>query len=138
MATPTWAETPKVRVLLAGENPHLFAFFRSPLEKVGCECHFAKSYQEIGKLLSHTKLHIVLSSYWYQSLSEMMGLLAGLRVSMFHMLPVEDGCWWVPVPQHGENCLGARAFRPNEFNCVLAEIVRGIHTDATSSGPVAT
>lgn len=79
---PTWAETPKVRVLPAGENPDLFAFFRSPLEKVGCECHLAKSHQEIGKLLSHTKLDIVLSSYAYQSLSEMMGLLAGLRVSM--------------------------------------------------------
>src|SRR6516225_2972585 len=30
-------------------------------------------------------------------------------------LPVEEGCWWLPVLQNGEDCLGTAAFRPNQF-----------------------
>jgi hypothetical protein len=128
MSAPTGDETPKVRVLLVGDSPHLFVSFQFPLERVGCECHFAKSHEEMGKLFRHTKPDVVLSLNTCQSLSEMASLLGGLCVSMFHMLPVEEGCWWLPVVRNGENCLGAPAFRPNEFAHVLAEIVRGLHT----------
>ena len=72
-------------------EPHSFGFLRSPLEKVGCERHFGESRREVGKLLGHTKLDIVLSSNTHQSLSEMMDLLAGLRV--IQMLLVEESCW---------------------------------------------
>lgn len=134
MSAPTVDETRKVSVLLVGESPHLISSFRR-LEKLGCQCHFAKSHQEVSKFLSQTKLDVILSIYTHQSLSEMMALLAGLRVSMFYMLPVEEGCWWLPVLRYGENCLGTAAFRPSQFTYVLAEIVRGITADAASSGP---
>jgi len=65
----------------------------------------------------------------------MMALLAGLRVSMFYMLPVEEGCWWVPVLRNGENCLGTPAIHTTEFTYVLIEIIKGITTDAAPSGP---
>lgn len=67
----------------------------------------------------------------------MMAMLAGSRVTMFHMLPVEESCWWLPVLRYGENCLGTPAFRPREFTYVLAEIVKGINADVASSGPSA-
>ncbi len=94
MSAPTGDESRKVSVLLVGESPHLFSSFRRH-EKLGCECHFAQSHLEVSKLLSHTKLDIVLSIYTHQRLSAMIALLAGLRVSMFYMLPVEKvvgGC----------------------------------------------
>ncbi len=126
-------EARKVNVLLIGESPRLFSFCRSPLEKAGCECHFAASHQEMGKLLSHTELDIVLSLNAHQSLSELIAVLAGSRVSMFHRVPVEEGCWWLPVLRNGHNCLGAAAFRPSEFTCIFSEIVKSIIIDGTLS-----
>ncbi len=126
-------ETRKPNVLLIGESPYLLSLWRPPLAKAGCQCHFAESHQEMGKLLRHTELDIVLSLNGQHGLSKIVALLAGSRVSMFHRVPVEEGCWWLPVLRNGHNCLGAAAFRPNEFTCVFSEIVKGIITEATLS-----
>jgi len=131
MSARTGDGSRKVSVLLVGESLHLFSTFRR-LEKLGCQCHFAESHREVSELLSHTKLDIVLSMYTHQRLSEMMALLAGSRVTMFHMLPVEEGCWWLPILRNGEHCLGTPAFRPSEFTYVLTEIIKGIIADAAS------
>ena len=119
-------EARKVNVLLIGESPLLFSFCLSPLEKAGCQCQFVESHREMDTLLSYTELDIVLSLNARHGLSEIVALLADSRVSMFHRVPVEEGCWWVPVLRNGHNCLGAAAFRPNEFTSVFAGIVKGI------------
>jgi len=124
-------ETRKPNVLLIGESPYLLSLWRPPLAKAGCQCHFAESHQETAKLLTHTELDIVLSLNGQHSLSKIVALLAGSHVSMFHRVPVEEGCWWLPVLRNGHNCLGAAAFRPNEFTCVFSEIVKSIITEAT-------
>jgi hypothetical protein len=123
----------KVDVLLVGKSPNLFSFIQPSLERVGCQCYFVASHQDIGDLLKHTKLDIVLSLNPHQSLFELIVLLAGLRVSMFHMLPVEEGCWWLPVIRNGEKCLGTPALGSSEFRCVLVDIVKGIVADAQST-----
>ncbi len=133
MFVSTGVEVPKVTVLMVGECPHLFIFPRSPL--VGCECHFAKSLKEMGTLLNGTKLDIALSFNTYQSLSKMTRLLAGLRASMFHMLCVEEGCWWLPVVRNGTECLGEPAISPQDFTYVLAEVVRGVEQNAGARMP---
>src|SRR5260370_31882704 len=119
-------EARKVNVLLIGERPLLFSFWGSALEKAGCQCHFAESHQEMGKVLSHTELDIVLSLNAHQSLSEVMAVLAGSRVSMFHRVPVEEGCWGLLVLQNGHKSLGAAAFHPSEFTSVFSEFFKGI------------
>jgi hypothetical protein len=126
--------TRKVSVLLVGDTPHLFSLCR-PLEKAGCQCHLAESHQEVSKLLRHTELDLVLSTYTHQRQSEMMALLAGLPVSMFYILPVEEGCWWLPVLRNGENCFGTPAIRTSEFTYVLVGIIKSIITAAASSRP---
>jgi hypothetical protein len=57
---------------------------------------------------------------------EMMSLLAGLPINMFHLLPVEEGGWWLPVVRGGKDCLGVHAVRTREFSKVLAVMVRDI------------
>jgi hypothetical protein len=136
MSASTAGVVREISILVVGDSPHLFSLFR-PLEKAGCQWHFAKSHQEVGKILSHTKLDIVLSLNM-QRLSEMMAMLEGSSVTMFHMLPVEESCWWLPVLRYGENCLGTPAFRPREFTYVLAEIIGGMIAEGASSGPSAT
>jgi hypothetical protein len=113
----------RVSVVLVGEHCCLF----SPivfLEKMRCECHFAESSQELRNLLRHTKLDIVLSLNTHHRLFEMISLLAGLPINMFHLLPVEEGGWWLPVLREGEDCLGVDAVRTKEFSRVLTVIVR--------------
>jgi hypothetical protein len=125
-------EARKVKVLLIGESPRPFSFCRSPLEKAECQCYFAESHQEMSKVLRRTEVDIVFSLNARESLSALMAQLVGSRVTVFHRLPVEEGCWWLPVLQNGESCLGTAAFRPNEFACVLTELVKSIIKDATS------
>lgn len=126
MSAAQAVEGVRVRVLLVGGHPGLF----SPivfLEKMGCECHVAESNQELRNLLGHTKLDIVLSLNTHHRLLEIMSLLAGLPINMFHLLPVEEGGWWLPVLREGEDCLGVDAVRTREFSEVLTVMVRDIH-----------
>ena len=115
----------RVSVALVGEHSCLF----SPLvflQKMGCECHFAESNQELKNLLRHTKLDIVLSLNTHHRLFQMMSLFAGLPINMFHLLPVEEGGWWLPVLRVGQDCLGAHAVRTKEFSKVLTVMVKDI------------
>jgi hypothetical protein len=113
-------------VLLVGKSPHMFSFLRPPLERLGCECHVARSCQEISDLLSRTGLNA------YQNLSEIVSLLARQCVSMFQVLRVEKGFWRLPVIRNGQDCLGTSAFSSKDFTYTLAEIVMGIHINITS------
>ncbi len=108
---------------MTGECARLFSSIPL-LEKRGCRCFFAMSNRELQKLLIHTNPDIVLSLNTRNRLFEMMTLLRRLPVNMFHMLPVEKGCWWLPVLRDGKDCLGICALRAGEFSEVFAEIVR--------------
>jgi len=131
MSASTVGEARKINVLVVGDSPRLFSSFRR-LEKLGCECHFAESHREVSALL-----RVTLSSTSYSACTRTKGYLnlGGLRGSMFYMLPVEQGCWWLPVLRNGENCLGTPAIRTTEFTYVLIEIIKGIATDAASRRP---
>ena len=61
--------------------------------------------------------------------------LSGSRTSLFYMLPVEVGCWWVPVLRTGVDCLGSSAVRHGEFFDVLNEIVGEIKAAAETTVP---
>lgn len=123
MFAPKAIERNIANVLLAGECARVFSSIRL-LEKIGCRCFFAMSDRELQKLLLHTNPDIVLSLNTRNRLFEMMTLLRGLPVTMFHMLPVEKRCWWLPVLRDGKDCLGMCALRAGEFREVFAEIVR--------------
>jgi hypothetical protein len=77
------------------------------LEKMVCECHLAESNEELRNLLGHTKLDIVLSLNTHHRLLEMMSLLAGLPINMFHLLPVEEGGWRLPVLREARTALAS-------------------------------
>lgn len=121
----------KISVLVVGESRHPFSLFQ-PLENITCQWQFVKSHQEATAVLSRTAPDIIITTYTHRIHAHMIALLAGLRVSLFYVLPVEEGCWCLPVLRNGENCFGTPAFRPREFTYVLADIVRSMNT-ATSS-----
>jgi hypothetical protein len=126
MFASTVVPTRKISVLVVGESRHPFSLFH-PLENISCQWHFVKSHQEATAVLSQTASDIIIATYTHRIHAEMMALLTGLRVTMFYVLPVEEGCLCLPVLRNGENCFGKPAFRPREFTYVLADILRSMN-----------
>jgi len=116
-----------VKVLLAGDSPQVFSLSRRRLERKGCQCHFARSQRELEQLLNRTEFDIVLMHRIKgRGAGSLAALLLGSRTTLFYVLPVEVGCWWVPVLRIGAVCVGASALRPSEFSDVLDELVEEI------------
>jgi len=119
------AENGTVEVLLVGDGPQVFSLSRGHLESKGCRCHFARSQRGLEELLNQKQFDIVLTMRRIEgSSTDWLGTaVSGSRTTLFYALPVEVGCWWVPILRFGIECLGAPALRPREFSDVLNEIV---------------
>lgn len=121
-----------VEVLLVADSPQMFSLSQRQLERKGCRCHFATSQRALEELLNQRQFDIVLTVHRIEgSSTDWLGAaLLGSRATLFYALPVEVGCWWVPVLRVGTDCLGAPALRPREFSDLLNEIVHEIRTTA--------
>ena len=118
----------KVRVLLVGDSPKVFVSCRRRLERDGCHCEFAECEREVWNVLGQRQFDIVLCVHKGRSTrTESLGaVLSGSRTTLFYALPVENGCWWVPILKAGEECFGAPALRPTEFGNALDEVLEQI------------
>lgn len=115
-----------VRVLLLGESEMGSSYLARFLEQRGCNCWFAKSTEEGLTLFDRYKFQLVLSTKPLRLANAMVAALGDSSCSVFYCQPVEDGCWWLPLIDHGKKCLGAPALRPSEFVSALGRIVREI------------
>jgi len=111
-------------VLLVGQNFHSAQAFTHRLHRWGFRCHFASNVRAAYDLLTSHPVDLVLSN---THLSDGTGVgllvaLAGLPVSAFLCLPVENSCYWLPAIDGGKACLGLPALRPSEFASALEEI----------------
>jgi len=127
-------ETAKVKVLLVGDSPKVLSACRRRLETNGCHCEFAECEREVWNVLEQRQFDIVLSVHRGRSArTESLGaLLSGSRTTLFYALPVENGCWWVPILKVGEECFGAPALRPAEFGNALDEAVQQVRAGLPS------
>jgi hypothetical protein len=121
-------ETAQIRVLLVGDSREVFSSCRRRLVANGCYCEFADCEREVWNVLQQRQFAIVLSVHRGRSArTESLGaLLSGSRTTLFYALPVEKGCWWVPILKVGEECFGAPALRPTEFANALDEVLEQI------------
>jgi hypothetical protein len=131
------ADRAVIRVLLVGEEPREFYLSRQRFERSDCQCHFAKSEEEIAELLIATEFDIVLSTHRISgaSIHQLVALLSGSRASMFYSLRVEEGYWWLPVLTLGKECLGTPALRGGEFVHVLDQLLMEIQGTAAAALP---
>ena len=111
-------------VLLVGPSFGNAHALTDRLHRWGLRCHFASSMRAAFDLLSSGPVHLVLSS---THLSDgtgfgLLGVLAGLPVTAFLCLPVENSCFWLPAIDDGKECLGLPALRPAEFASALEEM----------------
>jgi hypothetical protein len=113
-----------INVLLVGESAKGSSFLSRQLERHGCCCWFASSMQEALSLVDRHAFHLVLGTSPMQQANPLLSLLGDSDCNVFYSLPVEDGCWWLPLVRNGRKCLGTPALRPSEFVGLLDEIVK--------------
>ncbi|MFZ0213834.1 MAG: hypothetical protein WBE20_00670 [Candidatus Acidiferrales bacterium] len=111
-------------VLFVGSGYHDSEALTDRLRRCGFRCHFASNMRVASALLSAQPVDLVLSN---THLSDGTGFgllmaLAGLPVTAFLCLPVEDSCFWLPAIDSGRECLGLPALRPSEFARALEEM----------------
>jgi hypothetical protein len=116
-------------VLLIGESARSFTHITRRLEKHGCRCRFADSYEQAREIILNEPLDLILSVIppRENAISSLTELLLGTRASIYYAQLVEDGCWWLPALRQGERCFGAPALRPSEFAALLDQEVERIH-----------
>jgi hypothetical protein len=121
-------EAAKVTVLLVADSPNVFVSCRRRLERNGCHCEFAECEREVWNVLEQRQFDIVLSVHKGRSgRTESLGaVLSGSQTTLFYALPVERGCWWVPILRVGEECFGAPALRPTEFADALDALLEQV------------
>jgi hypothetical protein len=118
-------------VLLLGSEASS-SWLNAYLSQRGCHCVLAESISSrpmVGKylLIVNTKLTKIAHS----SLREIQ--TEGRHI--FSALPVESGCWWLPVVRDGRPCFGEPALRSAEFKEALDQILaRGAAGGANAAG----
>jgi len=115
----------ELNVLFIGESLRSFSHIAGRLERGGCRCRFAKTYEEARQSIQNEGFDLVLSVAQPRdnAISSITSLLAGTPASFFYALPVEETCWWLPALRQGKRCFGAPALRPSEFAGLLDEVV---------------
>ena len=109
----------KVRVLLLGESAKGSNCLLWYLQQRGCDCWCATSAEQGVALFRKYKFHLILGTSPIQQATRMISLMGRSTCSVFYAHSVEHGCWWLPLMDAGQECLGAPAFRPREFVGVL-------------------
>src|ERR1700677_3749499 len=92
-------------VLLIGPYLRSSQILTGRLHKWGLRCHFTGNIREASDLLSSQQFNLVLSNTHLPD-GTVFGLLvslAGLPVTAFLCLPVENGCFWLPAIDHGKD-----------------------------------
>ena len=113
-------------VLLVGQNWHSAMPLADRLHRWGFRCHFASNMRAGSDLLSSRPVDLVLCNTRLPDGSGfgLLVALAGLPVTVFLCLPVENSCFWLPAIDDGKDCLGLPALRPSEFASALEEMNR--------------
>jgi len=117
-------------VLLIGHSFRSGQTLTNRLHRWGFRCHFASNTRAFFDLLNSRSVDLVLSN---THLSDGTGFglltaLAGLPVTAFLCLPVENSCFWLPAIDGGKECLGLPSLRPAEFASALEEMVQCLAT----------
>lgn len=113
-------------ILLVGRNGSWGSTVLKSLEKYECELSFEAPQNVTPRFAKKGGYDVILldSTVPQEQRRELAAELAGSSVSIYYTFPVENGCWWLPALQHGEDCHGAPAFRRSEFPLELERILR--------------
>jgi hypothetical protein len=117
-------------VLLVGQSFNSAQCLMERLRRRGFRCRVASNLRAACQLLESLPVDMVLTNMRLSDGNgfKLLGLLAGLPVTVFLCLPIETGCFWLPAIDAGKDCLGLPALRPREFDKALEEMTRYLNT----------
>jgi CheY-like chemotaxis protein len=111
-------------VLLVGHSFQGANALTDRLHRWGFRCHLADNIRSAFELLRSHPFDLVLSNTHLSDGTgfDLLMAVAGLPVTAFLCLPVEQSCFWLPAVNAGKECLGLPALRPAEFASALEEM----------------
>jgi hypothetical protein len=76
-------------------------------------------------MISQSEFDLVLSQCRLpdRSAFSLLDWLTGSRSSVFLATEVESGCLWLPMLEHGKNCIGAPLLRSHDLSPVLENLL---------------
>jgi CheY-like chemotaxis protein len=116
-----------MNVLLVGENFYATAqSLKDPLHGWGFRCHLARTARATFEFLKSRGSDLVLCQMHLPDGSgfSLLSTLAGLPVTAFLCVPVEDSCLWLRAIDAGRNCWGEEMLRPADFARALEEFAQ--------------
>ncbi len=126
------------QILLVGKGVRQACALVERLRERGCACQLATSYGEARSLLEASGFDLVLSETDLPdgNAHHLRSLLAGSRTTLYYWLAVQDGCWWLPALEQGQQRWGAPALRPSEFAQALDAMLEQMRSCARESAPL--
>jgi hypothetical protein len=123
----------QVRMLFVGEYPALSEYVTRALNSLRCEFQYAPSREQSLAAMEEQAFRVVLSKSKLADGNARTLIPAVQKVSgwLFLSVPVEDGCWWIPVVQEGRLCFEAAALHSREFSKALVKIVKTMMAGAS-------
>jgi hypothetical protein len=118
-------------VLLVGLGSSGAQLLSDRLRGWGFRCYLATDLRAAREVFELIRIHIVLTN---TRLPDGTGVglaasLAGLPMTVFVCVPIEDSCLWLPAIDCGRVCLGLPALRPAEFASSLEEMAGLLHPE---------
>ncbi|MGH9717804.1 MAG: hypothetical protein ACRD4R_13910 [Candidatus Acidiferrales bacterium] len=111
------------KALLLGETESGSSYLRWQLENRGCHCWFAHSTTEAATLYQEHTFDLILSTKLVSKFDATLPLLASTGCKIFHCLPDEESCWWLPMPTDGQKFADGPGMRPSEFLDMLDKML---------------
>ena len=124
-ALPESSPAVKSRILMVGRNTSWGAPLQVTLRELGCDFAFAASLRATPEFVRKKSVAVLLvdSTVPPAHRRKLAAALAGSRVSIFQLFPVENDCWWLPVLRQGEDCFGSPGFRTKDLRGQLARVL---------------
>ena len=113
-------------LLLVGQSFRTAHSFTDRLHRLGFRCHVAGTMRAALQFLKSCGVDVVLSQLRLPDGSGfgLVATLAGLPVTAFLCVPLEDSCLWVPAIDEGRDCWGREMLRPADFARTLEELAQ--------------
>jgi len=113
-----------ITVLLVGEprnSRHLLQW----LNRRGCRCHSAQSYQDACNLTARAQFDLVLSEYQLadRTAFPLLDWFIGSSATLFFSTRVEDGSLWLKMLERGNRSVGAPLLRSIDLTKALASVL---------------
>ena len=113
------------RILLVGRQGAWSEMLFKSLQKFDSELSFVPPESVTADFVRQGEYTVLLldSTVPADQRRNLVSALVGSSASVFYTFPVENGCWWLPALQSGEDCHGAPAFRRREFQAEIERIL---------------